>query len=109
MNLSNKGKDKVYNKLFPFQQGPYTISDPFSVSSNQNNKPRSCKGGISDTISPTKIMTDKSINYKNILVYRLDSTVKYTSKTLLIIAISHLSKVPYSGDQVEIYKTGSSL
>ena len=67
------------------------------------------KGGISDIITLTKIMTGKSLHYKNISVYILDITVKYMSKKLLGIAIRHVPRVPYEWDQGVIYKEGSSL
>ena len=66
-------------------------------------------GGISDTISPTTIMIIKSLPYKTMLVYILYSTVKYIIKTLLLIVISHVPKVPYAWYQAEICKAGSIL
>ena len=49
-------------------------------------------------------MTGESIHYKNILVYRLVSYVKYTSKKLLTIELNHIPKVQYAWDKAELYK-----
>ena len=66
-------------------------------------------GGIYDTSIPKTIMTGESLCYKQILVYRLESIVKYTQNTLHTIATNHVPKVRYAWDQTEIYKVGSIL
>ena len=55
---------------------------------------------------PYKHYGRKESSFKKILVYILESTVKYTKKTLLAIAIIRVPKVPYSWYQAEIYKAG---
>ena len=72
-----------------------------------NNFP--VKVGISDTISPTTIITGDIIHCKKVLVYIVDSTVNYMRKTLLAIEISHVPKVPYAWYQAETYKASSTL
>ena len=67
------------------------------------------KEGIYYTISPSIIMTGGSLNLKNVSVYIFYSTVKYTSKKILAIAIKHVPKIQYPWNQAEIYKAGSSL
>ena len=64
------------------------------------------KGGRSDTIIPTKKLQTRVFIIKNISFYILVSTVKYTMKKLLAIAIIHVLKVLYAWDQADIYKAG---
>ena len=58
---------------------------------------------------PYKHYGRKESSFKKILVYILESTVKYMRKILLVISISHVTKVPYAWDPEEIYKAGSSI
>ena len=69
----------------PFNKVPklFLIHLVFQSIKILNNFP--VKGGISDTIRPTTIMTGETLHYKNISVYIFYSNVKYMRKTLLKI------------------------
>ena len=89
-------KDQVYKTQKPFKKVTKKFMIYLVFQSIKMLNHVSVRGGIYDTIRPTTIMRYKSLHYKNILVYILDNTAKYMSKTLPKIEISHIPKVPYS-------------
>ena len=105
-----KVKYLVYTTYITFQQDIKTTSDPFIVSINKILNQFPVGGvGVSDTISPTTIMTGEIIHYKKHPGLYIRDYFQVNDDNTHHKSKKHVPKVPFAWNQAKIFKVDSSL